>query len=104
MGDTLDPNRLNIVPGDWNCSLTELDHHMYTDWKKHRPRNRNFILKGVLENFLCDPFRLIHETKRITQTEGWSWYDQKDSRNESRNPTEREKVKRSRLDYILVSD
>ena len=48
--DTLDPNKLNIVPGDWNCGLTELDHHMYTDWKKHRPRTRNVIQNGVLEN------------------------------------------------------
>ena len=62
--DTLDPDKLNIVPGDWNCGLTKLDHHMYTDWKTHRPRTRKFIQTGALEHFLCKPYRIIHETKR----------------------------------------
>ena len=35
--DTLDPNKFNIIPGDWNCGLTELDHHMYADWKSTGP-------------------------------------------------------------------
>ena len=102
--DTLDPDKLNIIPGDWNCGLTELDHHMYEDWKTHRPRTRKFIQTGVLEHFLCEPYRLIHETKKITQTEGWSWYNDKDPRNKSKDPKEKEKVKRSRIDYILVSE
>ena len=64
--DTLDPDKLNIVPGVWNCGLTELDHHMYADWESQRHRTRKFIQNGVLENFLSEPYRLIHETKKIT--------------------------------------
>ena len=77
---------------------------MYADWESHRHRTRKFIQNGVLENFLSEPYRLIHETKKITQNEGWSWHDSKDPRNRSRDPNEREKVKRSRIDYILVSE
>ena len=53
---------------------------------------------------LSEPYRLIHETQKITQTEGWTWYDQKDLKNHSLDPNEREKVKRSRIDYIFVSE
>ena len=41
--DTLDPDTYNIVPVDWNCGLTDLDHMNYADWEKHRPRSRNYI-------------------------------------------------------------
>ena len=64
---TLDPDKLNIIPGDWNCGLTMLDHHMYANWELHRPRTRKFILDGILENYLCDPYRIIHEIERISQ-------------------------------------
>ena len=66
---------------------------MYEDWKTHRPRTRKSIQTGVLEYFLCEPYRLIHETKKITQTEGWSWYNDKDPRNKSKDPKEKEKSK-----------
>ena len=67
-------------------------------------RTWKFIQNQVLENFLNEPYRLIHETKKISQTEGWSWYNSKDPRNGSSDPYERDKVKKSRIDYILVSE
>ena len=39
-----------------------------------------------------------------TRRSGWSWYDDRDPRNHKDDPEEVEKVKRARLDYILVSD
>ena len=101
---TLDPDKLNIIPGDWNCGLSMLDHHEYANWELHRPRTRKFILDGILENYLCDPYRIIHEVERISQNEGWSWKDSKDPRNASPDPNERDKIKKSRIDYILVSE
>ena len=94
--DTLNPDMYNIVPGDWNCGLTDLDHMNYVNWKKHRPRTRNYIQNGMIENFLCDPYRSIHETSPVTVINGWTWYDQTDDN--------RHLVKRGRLDYILVSE
>ena len=65
---TLEPDMYNIVPGDWNCGLTDINHMNYMDWKKHRPRSRNYIQNGMLENFLCDPYCSIHETSPVLVT------------------------------------
>ena len=99
---TLDPDMYNIVPGDWNCGLTDLDHMNYVDWKKHRPRTRNYIQNGMIENFLCDPYRFIHEASPVSVTEGWTWYNQTDENRKQKD--KKHLVKRSRLDYILVSE
>ena len=38
------------------------------------------------------------------ETPYWSWYNDKDPRNKSKDPKEKERIKRSRIDYILVSE
>ena len=43
--EIIDPEKQNIIAGDWNCRIYSKDYLNYADWKNYRPRTREIIKK-----------------------------------------------------------
>ena len=49
--EIIDPEKQNIIAGDWKCGIYSKDYLNYVDWENYRPRTKEIIKNGSLDDF-----------------------------------------------------